>query len=81
MYISYTPEQEQLRQQLREYFAALMTPDRRAGLAHADGEYGDGATYKEIVRQLGRDGWLAIGYELPSTPAILAATTAKGAGR
>jgi hypothetical protein len=26
-------------------------------------------------------GWLAIGYELPSTPAILAATTAKGAGR
>jgi 3-oxocholest-4-en-26-oyl-CoA dehydrogenase alpha subunit len=62
MHISYTPEQEQLRQQLREYFAALMTPERRAGLAHADGEYGDGATYKEVVRQLGRDGWLAIGW-------------------
>ena len=62
MHISYTPEQEQLRQELREYFAALMTPQRRAGLAHADGEYGDGATYKEVVRQLGRDGWLAIGW-------------------
>jgi 3-oxocholest-4-en-26-oyl-CoA dehydrogenase alpha subunit len=62
MHISYTPEQEQLREQLREYFAALMTPERRAGLAHADGEYGDGATYKEVVRQLGRDGWLAIGW-------------------
>ena len=62
MHISYTPEQEQLRQQLREYFAALMTPERRAGLAHADGEYGDGVTYKEVVRQLGRDGWLAIGW-------------------
>ncbi len=62
MHISYTPDQEQLRLELREYFAALMTPERRAGLAHADGEYGDGATYKEVVRQLGRDGWLAIGW-------------------
>jgi 3-oxocholest-4-en-26-oyl-CoA dehydrogenase alpha subunit len=62
MHISYTPEQEQLRYQLREYFAALMTPERRAGLAHADGEYGDGAAYKEVVRQLGHDGWLALGW-------------------
>ncbi len=62
MQISYTPEQEQLRQQLREYFAGLMTPERRAGLAFTDGEYGDGTAYKEVVRQLGRDGWLAIGW-------------------
>jgi alkylation response protein AidB-like acyl-CoA dehydrogenase len=62
MQISYTPEQEQLRHELRAYFARLMTPERRAGLAHADGEYGDGAVYKEVVRQLGADGWLAIGW-------------------
>jgi alkylation response protein AidB-like acyl-CoA dehydrogenase len=62
MQISYTPEQEQLRQELREYFAGLMTPERRAGLAYADGEYGDGLAYKEVVRQLGKDGWLAIGW-------------------
>jgi alkylation response protein AidB-like acyl-CoA dehydrogenase len=62
MQISYTPEQEQLRQELREYFADLMTPERRASLAHNDGEYGDGAAYKEVVRQLGKDGWLAIGW-------------------
>ena len=62
MHIGYTPEQEQLRQELREYFAALMTPERRAGLARADGEYGDGTIYKEVVRQLGHDGWLAIGW-------------------
>jgi 3-oxocholest-4-en-26-oyl-CoA dehydrogenase alpha subunit len=62
MQISYTPEQERLRQELREYFAGLMTPERRAGLAHADGEYGDGLAYKDVVRQLGRDGWLAIGW-------------------
>jgi len=62
MHIGYTPEQEQLRQELREYFAALMTPERRAGLAFTSGEYGDGNAYKEVVRQLGKDGWLAIGW-------------------
>jgi 3-oxocholest-4-en-26-oyl-CoA dehydrogenase alpha subunit len=62
MQISFTPEQEQLRQELREYFAALMTPELRAALAHTDGEYGDGVAYKQVVRQLGRDGWLAIGW-------------------
>jgi 3-oxocholest-4-en-26-oyl-CoA dehydrogenase alpha subunit len=62
MRISYTPDQERLRQELREYFAGLMTPERRASLAHTDGEYGDGLAYKDVVRQLGRDGWLAIGW-------------------
>ncbi len=62
MHISYTPEQERLRQQLREYFAGLMTPEQRAALASASGEYGDGEAYKEVVRQLGRDGWLALGW-------------------
>jgi alkylation response protein AidB-like acyl-CoA dehydrogenase len=62
MQISYTPEQEQLRRDLRAYFAALMTPERRAGLAFTTGEYGDAAAYKEVVRQLGKDGWLAIGW-------------------
>ncbi|HYK26677.1 MAG TPA: acyl-CoA dehydrogenase family protein [Streptosporangiaceae bacterium] len=62
MQISYTAEQEQLRRELCAYFAGLMTPERRAGLASISGEYGDGAAYKEVVRQLGRDGWLAIGW-------------------
>jgi alkylation response protein AidB-like acyl-CoA dehydrogenase len=62
MQISYTPDQEQLRLELREYFAGLMTPERRASLAHTDGEYGDGLAYKDVVRQLGRDGLLAIGW-------------------
>jgi 3-oxocholest-4-en-26-oyl-CoA dehydrogenase alpha subunit len=62
MHIAYTPEQERLRQELREYFARLMTPERRTALASTSGEYGDGEAYKEVVRQLGRDGWLAIGW-------------------
>ena len=62
MRIDYTPEQRALAAELREYFAELMTPERRAGLRSGGGEYGDGLAYKEIVRQLGKDGWLALGW-------------------
>ncbi|WP_020671690.1 acyl-CoA dehydrogenase family protein [Amycolatopsis nigrescens] len=62
MRISYTPEQQGLRAELRSYFAKLMTPERREALAGDGGEYGNGLAYKEIVRDLGRDGWLAIGW-------------------
>jgi 3-oxocholest-4-en-26-oyl-CoA dehydrogenase alpha subunit len=62
MHIAYTPEQERLRVRLREYFASLMTPERRAGLARSGGDYGDGGAYKEVIRQLGRDGWLALSW-------------------
>jgi 3-oxocholest-4-en-26-oyl-CoA dehydrogenase alpha subunit len=62
MHIGFTAEQEQLRQRLRDYFAELMTPELRTALASSSGEYGDGDAYKQVVRQLGRDGWLAIGW-------------------
>jgi alkylation response protein AidB-like acyl-CoA dehydrogenase len=60
--IDYTLQQRALAAELREYFAELMTPERRAGLRSGGGEYGDGLAYKEIVRQLGKDGWLALGW-------------------
>ena len=62
MQLTYTPEQERLRQELREYFAGLMTADARQALATADGEYGNGEAYRQVVRQLGRDGWLALSW-------------------
>ncbi|MGH3433076.1 MAG: acyl-CoA dehydrogenase family protein [Thermocrispum sp.] len=65
MHIGYTEQQRALRAELRSYFAGLMTDERRAGLATGGGEYGSadhGAAYKDIVRQLGADGWLAIGW-------------------
>jgi alkylation response protein AidB-like acyl-CoA dehydrogenase len=62
MHVGYTPGQERLREELRAYFAALMTPDLRAALADDEGEYGDGSAYRAVVRQLGRDGWLALGW-------------------
>lgn len=61
MHLTYTPEQENLRRELRAYFAALMTPERRAALAGGS-DFGDGKAYKETVRQMGADGWLAIGW-------------------
>jgi alkylation response protein AidB-like acyl-CoA dehydrogenase len=62
MHLTWTPEQDRLRQELREYFVDLMTPQRRDGLANTGGDYGDGQAYREIVRQLGRDGWLTRGW-------------------
>ncbi len=62
MHIGFTVEQDQLRQRLRDYFADLMTPELRAALGGPSGEYGDGDAYRQVVRQLGRDGWLAIGW-------------------
>lgn len=61
MELRYADEQLALRDELRSYFAELMTPQRRAGLSEGD-DYGDGTVYKEIVRKLGTDGWLTIGW-------------------
>ena len=62
MRISYTPEQEELRRELRAYFDTLMTPERREALMSTAGEYGSGNVYRETVAQMGRDGWLALGW-------------------
>ncbi len=72
MHIALTPEQEALRAELREYFATLVTPERRAGLAAAtsafnssessEGEFGDADVYRDVIRKIGHDGWLGIGW-------------------
>jgi alkylation response protein AidB-like acyl-CoA dehydrogenase len=62
MRIAYTPEQERLRRELRGYFGGLMTPEIREALSGVDGDSGDGQAYREVVRRLGRDGWLALGW-------------------
>src|SRR5215212_8972909 len=62
MRIAFTEEQERLRAELQEYFAGLMTPEVQEAMASGDGEYGSGGMYKQLVRQMGRDGWLGIGW-------------------
>ena len=59
MHIAYTPEQEALRKELRQYFADLMTPEVTE--AAFRGDTGDAACL-EAVRQMGRDRWLGAGW-------------------
>jgi alkylation response protein AidB-like acyl-CoA dehydrogenase len=58
VFIGLTEEQKELRQQLRAYFAGLVGPERRAVI---DAE-GMGKPYREVIRQMGRDGWLGVGW-------------------
>ena len=54
-----TPAQHALRQELRAYFAALLPDDERRAVGEA-GAGGD--RFREVVRMLGRDGWLGVGW-------------------
>lgn len=63
MRISYTPEQEELRRELRSYFGKLMTPERQEALTSTSGgEIGTGNVYRETVSQMGKDGWLTLNW-------------------
>jgi 3-oxocholest-4-en-26-oyl-CoA dehydrogenase alpha subunit len=59
VYIDLTDGQRALRDELRQYFGVLMTPERRAVVeeGHAGGD-----AYRALVRQLGEDGWLGVGW-------------------
>ncbi len=59
MEIGYTAEQEALQQELRDYYARLLTPEVEAALAESNGI---GPTVREVVRQMAADGWLGIGW-------------------
>ena len=62
MRIGYTPEQEELRRELRAYFTKLMTPERAEALSSSDGEMGRGTVYRDTVAQMGKDGWLTLSW-------------------
>jgi alkylation response protein AidB-like acyl-CoA dehydrogenase len=59
VFLDYTPDQQALRAELRRYFAELMTDEIRGRLGGA-GE--GGPTYRQVIKQLGSDGWLGIGW-------------------
>jgi alkylation response protein AidB-like acyl-CoA dehydrogenase len=58
MFIDLTPEQLALRAELRAYFAGLMSPDEHAELLTER----HGTAYRDVVRRMGRDGWLGVGW-------------------
>ena len=58
MFLDLTPDQLALRAELRAYFAGLMTQAERAELLTER----HGAAYHDVVRRMGRDGWLGVGW-------------------
>ena len=59
MYVGYDEAQEALRRELRDYYAQLLTPEVEQELAHS---HGVGPAMRKVVRQMGDDGWLGIGW-------------------
>ncbi|MFT5443147.1 MAG: alkylation response protein AidB-like acyl-CoA dehydrogenase [Myxococcota bacterium] len=58
MRIAYTEEQIKLRDELRAYFRNLITPEIRQQLGAMEG----GPLYKKLIKQMGNDGWLGVGW-------------------
>ena len=59
MFLEESPEQLALRQELRAYYAELLTDEVRAHV----GDVGEGGEmWRQIVARIGKDGWLGIGW-------------------
>jgi 3-oxo-4-pregnene-20-carboxyl-CoA dehydrogenase beta subunit len=57
-FIELTPAQRALRDELRSYFAGLVSREQREAML-ADRH---GAAYQALIRQMGSDGWLGVGW-------------------
>ncbi len=58
MQLELTPEQQALRQEIRDYFARLLTLEERERLLTE--RHGD--LFRDVVRRMGRDGWMGVGW-------------------
>jgi alkylation response protein AidB-like acyl-CoA dehydrogenase len=58
MFIELSEAQVALRDELQAYFAALIPPSEREAML--TDRHGD--IYKELIRRMGRDGWLGVGW-------------------
>ncbi|HTV99971.1 MAG TPA: acyl-CoA dehydrogenase family protein [Streptosporangiaceae bacterium] len=58
MFLDLTSEQAALRDELRAYFATLISADERAAMLTER----HGTVYREVVLRMGRDGWLGLGW-------------------
>src|SRR6201986_4089252 len=61
MHLDFTPEQRALRHRIRDYYRELFTPELPRALDAELHECG-GPVYREVVRLMGRQGWLGIGW-------------------
>ncbi|MEP5764773.1 MAG: acyl-CoA dehydrogenase family protein [Halieaceae bacterium] len=61
MKVEFTPQQSALRDELRAYFAQMMTPELTAECSRDMGE-GGGPLWKAALQKMGQDGWIGIGW-------------------
>jgi alkylation response protein AidB-like acyl-CoA dehydrogenase len=59
VHLELSSEQRALQHEIRSYFASLMTEERRASLGAMEA---GGEAYRDLVRQMGKDGWLGVGW-------------------
>ena len=58
MFLDLTDAQRALSDDLCAYFSTLITPAERAAMLTQR----HGSVYREVVRRMGRDGWLGVGW-------------------
>ncbi|GAA4527934.1 acyl-CoA dehydrogenase family protein [Amycolatopsis samaneae] len=58
MHVELTAEQQELRAELRKYFAGLLSAEERRSMLRER----HGTVFRELVRRMGRDGWLGVGW-------------------
>lgn len=58
MHIDLTESQRALQRELRDYFSRLVTPEERAAMRVER----HGNVFRAIVRRMGQDGWLGVGW-------------------
>ncbi len=59
MYVDFTAEQRALREELRAYFAGLVSEALREELRDSEG---GGPEYRRVLARLAQDGWLGLGW-------------------
>jgi len=60
VFIDLTDDQKALQVELRAYFGDLMTPEVKGRVSSA--EFAENHDYKALIRQVGSDGWLGVGW-------------------
>lgn len=58
MFIDLTDDQRALQAEVREYFSTLISPEEAETMVTER----HGPTYREVIRRMGRDGWLGVGW-------------------
>jgi len=62
MLVEFSKKQIKLREELREYFFALMTDDLKVELNSESTKSGGGPLFKKTLKQIGEDGWIGLSW-------------------